>query len=118
TTIDLRRLMKPPLPAETFGCYIDILRTRHAISDDFWAVAREASFRLITTLARDQESASILKLYGFDVYRKEMAGIIAHRRRIDGLAVTTAGESGLKREYGSFVLDDVTMAVSLDMFGP
>ena len=117
-TIDLRRLMKPALPAETYGCYIDILRTRHAIGDEFWATARDASFRLITTLARDQESASILKLYGFDVYRAELRPTLAHRRRIDGLAVTTAGESGLRRRYGPYELEDVTMAVSLDMFGP
>jgi hypothetical protein len=118
TTIDLRRLMKPPLPHETYGCYIDILRTKHAISDDLWATAREASFKLITTLAKDQEPASIMKLFGWEVYRKEGWPTITNHRRIDGLAVTTAGESGLKRNYGSHELDDVTMAVSLDMFGP
>jgi hypothetical protein len=118
TTIDLRRLMKPPLHHDTYGCYIDILRTRHAIGDDFWATARDASFKLITTLAKDQESASILKLFGWDVYRQETVGIATHRRRIDGLAVTTAGESGLRRDYGAYTLNDVTMAVSLDMFGP
>lgn len=118
TTIDLRRLMKPALHAETYGCYIDILRTRHAIGDDFWANARDAAFRLISTLARDQESASILKLYDWQVYRTELRPTLAHRRRIDGLAVTTAGESGLRRHYGPYELEDVTMAVSLDMFGP
>jgi len=118
TTIDLRRLMKPALPAETYGCYIDILRTRHDIAEDFWATARDVSFRLITTLARDQETASILKLFDWEVYRREIRGISTHRRRIDGLAVTTAGESGLRRTYGAYTLDDVSMAVSLDMFGP
>ena len=39
-------------------------------------------------------------------------------RRLDGLAVTTAGESGLRRAYGPYQLEDVSMAVSLDMFGP
>jgi hypothetical protein len=118
TTIDLRRLMKPPLHHDTYGCYIDILRTRNAIGPDFWATAREASFKLITTLAKDQEDASILKLFTYEVYRKEMVGMMTHHRRIDGLAVTTAGESSLRRDYGSYILDDVTMAVSLDMFGP
>ena len=118
TTIDLRRLMKPVLHAETYGCYIDILRTKHALTDDFWAMARDASFRLITTLAKDQKSASILKLFDWEVYGKEMRGISSHRRRIDGLAVTTAGESGLRQHYGRFELADVTMAVSLDTFGP
>lgn len=118
TTIDLRRLCKPALPAETYGCYIDILRTRHDIGTDFWVTARDASFRLITTLAKDQEAASIMKLPGWDVYRQEAGPTLSHHRRIDGLAVTTAGDSGLRRHYGAFELDDVTMAVSLDMFGP
>lgn len=118
TTIDLRRLCKPALPAETYGCYIDILRTRHPIGDEFWAIARDASFRLITSLAKDQETASIMKLPEWEVYSKEAWPTLTHHRRIDGLAVTTAGESGLRRDYGAYELEDVTMAVSLDMFGP
>ncbi|HZY68546.1 MAG TPA: hypothetical protein VFE52_08160 [Devosia sp.] len=118
TTIDLRRLMKPALHAETYGCYIDILRTTNPIRDDLWTTAREVSFRLITTLAKDQGPASILKLFDWEVYRKEIRGMSTQYRRIDGLAVTTAGESGLRRVYGAFELVDVTMAVSLDMFGP
>lgn len=118
TTVDLRRLMKPPLHAGTYGCYIDILRTRNPIGDDFWKTAREVSFRLITTLARDQESASILKLFDWGVYRQEFNGMVRSKGRIDGLAVTTAPESGLKRRYGDFELEDMTTAVSLDLFGP
>ena len=118
TTIDLRRLMKPALHAETYGCYIDIVRTTNPIGDDLWKTAREVSFRLITTLAKDQESASILKLFDWEVYRKEIRGMATRNRRIDGLAVTTAGESGLRRSYGAYELEDVSMAVSLDMFGP
>ena len=118
TTIDLRRLMKPALHAETYGCYIDILRTTNPIGDDLWKTAREVSFRLINTLAKDQGPASILKLFDWEVYRKELRGIATHYRRIDGLAVTTAGESGLRRNYGAYELEDVSMAVSLDMFGP
>jgi hypothetical protein len=118
TTIDLRRLMKPALHPETYGCYIDILRTKNAIGNDFWATAKEVSFKLISTLAKDQESASILKLFDWEVYRKETWGLMTQRRRIDGLAVTTAGESGLRRHYGNLELVDVTMAVSLDLFGP
>lgn len=118
TTVDLRRLMKPALPQETYGCYIDILRTRHDPVGDFWATARDASFRLITTLAKGQDAASIMKLPGWEVYNKETWPTLTHNRRIDGLAVTTAGESGLRQQYGPYTLEDVTMAVSLDMFGP
>jgi hypothetical protein len=118
TTIDLRRLMKPALHAETYGCYIDIMRTTNPIGDDLWKTAREVSFRLITTLAKDQGPASILKLFDWEVYRKEIRGMATQYRRIDGLAVTTAGESGLRRDYGAYELEDVSMAVSLDMFGP
>jgi hypothetical protein len=118
TTIDLRRLVKPALPAETYGCYIDILRTTNPIGTEFWATAREVSFRLIMTLAKDQRSASILKFFDWGVYRTEILGLSTHNRRIDGLAVTTAGESGLQRKYGAYELEEVTMAVSLDLFGP
>jgi hypothetical protein len=118
TTVDLRRLMKPALPHDTYGCYIDILRTKHPITDEFWNTAREVSFKLITTLAKDQGSATIMKLPEWEVYRHEAGPTMKNNRRIDGLAVTTAGESGLKRDYGTYVLEDVTMAVSLDMFGP
>lgn len=118
TTVDLRRLMKPALPHDTYGCYIDILRTKHSVTDEFWTTAREVSFKLITTLAKDQGSATIMKLPEWEVYRHEAGPTMKNNRRIDGLAVTTAGESGLKHDYGAYVLDDVTMAVSLDMFGP
>ena len=40
-----------------------LLRTRHPISDDFWATARDVSFKLIAALAKDQEAASIMKLW-------------------------------------------------------
>jgi hypothetical protein len=118
TTVDLRRLMQPALTAETYGCYIDILRTRNPIGRDFWKMAREVSFRLITTLARDQESASILKVFDWGVYRHEFRGMVASKGRIDGLAVTTAPDSGLRTHYGDFELEDLTTAVSLDLFGP
>jgi hypothetical protein len=118
TTVDLRRMIKPALPDETCGCYIDIVRTTNPIGTDFWKTAGEVSFRLIRTLAKDHGPASILKLFDWEVYRKEIAGMATRHRRIDGLAVTTAGESGLSKRYGAYELEDVTMAVSLDLFGP
>lgn len=118
TTVDLRRLMRPALPQETYGCYIDILRTRHDITDDLWTNARDVSFRLIGALAKDRAAASVMKLPGWEVYARETWPTLTHKRRIDGLAVTTAGDSGLKNQYGPYTLEDVTMAVSLDMFGP
>lgn len=117
-TVDLRRLSKLALPPETCGCYVDILRTKHPITDDFWATARDASFKLIAALAKDHESASIMKFPEWAVYRRELRPTIRNHRRIDGLAVTTAGESGLQTSYGAYTLADVTRAVSLDMFGP
>jgi hypothetical protein len=116
--VDLRRLSTLALPRDTYGCYVDILRTSHPITDDFWATARHASFTLIAALARDWESASILKFPNWEVYRPEAGPTIRNRRRLDGLAVTTAGESGLRSSYGAYTLEDITRAVSLDMFGP
>jgi len=117
TTVDLRRLSEPPLPDKTYGCYVDILRTKHPITDDFWATARDASFKLITALAKDRESASIMKLPDWQLYRYEFRPTMRHKGRIDGLAVTTVGESGLQTSYGAYTLEDVTMTVSLDVFG-
>ncbi|WP_040801605.1 phthiocerol/phthiodiolone dimycocerosyl transferase family protein [Nocardia higoensis] len=118
TTVDLRRLSEPAVPDETYGCYVDILRTEHPITDDFWATARDASFKLITALAKNQQSASILKLPDLNLYRYEFRPSMRHNGRIDGLAVTTAGDSGLQADYGPYTLEDVTMTVSLDVFGP
>ncbi|WP_040831617.1 phthiocerol/phthiodiolone dimycocerosyl transferase family protein [Nocardia jiangxiensis] len=118
TTVDLRRLSTLALPPETYGCYVDILRTEHPITDDFWATARDVSFKLIATLAKDWESAAIMKFPDWEVYRHEVGPTLRNHRRLDGLAVTTAGESGLGTSYGPYTLEDVTRAVSLDMFGP
>jgi hypothetical protein len=53
----------------------------------------------------------------WEVYRAEVGPAITHNRRLDGLAVTTTGESGLATDYGPFRLEGVTMAVSTVMFG-
>jgi hypothetical protein len=118
STVELRRMMKPPLPVTAFGCYIDILRTHHKLSDDFWAMASDLSFKLISAIARDQESASILKLATWDVYKYETIPTLTHRRRIDGIAITTAGQSYGTTSYGPFTLEGGSGGVSIDMFGP
>jgi hypothetical protein len=118
STVELRRMMKPPLPVTAFGCYIDILRTHHKLSDDFWAMASDLSFKLISAIARDQESASILKLATWDVYKYETIPTMTHRRRIDGIAITTAGQSYATTSYGPFTIEGGSGGVSIDMFGP
>lgn len=118
STVDLRRFGELALPPETCGCYADILRTEHPITGDFWATARDASFKLIAALAKDREAASIMEFPDWEVYRREVRPTIKNNRRIDGLGVTTVGESGLRSGYGAYTLEDVTRAVSLDMFGP
>ncbi len=118
STVELRRMMKPALPVTAFGCYIDILRTHHTLSDDFWAMASDLSFKLIAAIARDQESASILKLATWDVYKHETIPTMTHRRRIDGIAITTAGQSYATKAYGPFSIEGGSGGVSIDMFGP
>jgi hypothetical protein len=118
SSVDLRRLCRPPLPADTCGCYIDILRTKHALAGDFWSVARDVSYKLVSTLAKDQASASVLNQPGWEVYRAEWKSTFGSRRRIDGLGLTTAGESGLRSHYGELTLEGVAAAVSLNLFGP
>jgi len=117
SSFDLRRLGKPPLPTGTFGCYIDIVRTSHQITD-FWSTARDVSFRLISTVAKDHASASFMRLPTFAEYRIEFWPTLTHARRMDGLAITTAGESTLKSRYGNHVIEAITMGIAVDMFGP
>jgi hypothetical protein len=118
STVELRRMMKPALPLTAFGCYIDILRTHHELKDDFWAMASDLSFKLISAIARDQEAASVMKLATWDVYKHETIPTRRNRRRIDGIAITTAGETDFKGDYGPFHLEGVNESVSIDMFGP
>jgi hypothetical protein len=118
STVELRRMMKPALPLTAFGCYIDILRTHHELKDDFWAMAGDLSFKLISAIARDQEGASVMKLATWEVYKHEAIATMKHRRRIDGIAITTAGESNFTGSYGPFKLDGLSESVSIDMFGP
>ena len=118
STVELRRMMKPALPLTAFGCYIDILRTHHELKDDFWAMATDLSFKLISAIARDQEGASIMKLATWEVYKHEAIPTMKNRRRIDGIAITTAGENNFTGSYGPFKLDGVSESVSIDMFGP
>lgn len=118
STVELRRMMKPPLPVTAFGCYIDILRTHHALTPDFWAMASDLSFKLIGVIARDQESASIMKLATWEVYRHEAIPTMKHRMRIDGIAITTAGQSHATTAYGDFTIEGSSAGVSIDKFGP
>jgi len=118
STVELRRMMKPPLPITATGCYIDILRTRHDLTDDFWAMASDLSFKLISAIARDQESASIMKLATWDVYRAEAIPTLMNRRRIDGIAITTAGQADFTGGYGPVLVEGQSGSVSVAMFGP
>ena len=118
SSVDLRRLCRPPLPADTFGCYIDVLRTRHELGNDLWAIARDVSFKTITAIAKNQDAASFLKLPDWEVYKKETWPTMTHSRRLDGLGITTAADSGLGERYGNHILEGVTMAVGIDMTGP
>ena len=118
SSVDLRRLCTPPLPQDTIGCYIDILRTTHRLATDFWTLARDVSFKLITTIAKDQEIASFMRMPNLEAYKAEWWPTMTHHRRLDGLGVTTAGDSGLRSVYGGYVLEGVAMATSVDLFGP
>ncbi|MEP7240713.1 MAG: hypothetical protein ABI697_07500 [Devosia sp.] len=118
STVELRRMMKPPLPITAFGCYIDILRTHHQVTDDFWAMAADLSFKLISAIARDQISASVMKTATWEMIRKEAIPTMKNRRRIDGIAITTAGASNFRPDFGPFKVEGMSESVSLDMFGP
>lgn len=115
--VELRRMCTPQISEESYGCYIDILRTKHDVTLPVWDLARDVTFRLISTLVHDQASASLLKMPTGEVYRAEAMPMMKTGMRLDALAVTTAGESNLNFAYGEFRLADVTMNMSLHMMG-
>lgn len=117
TNAEFRRLMQPPLPNETFGCYIDVLRTTHDLDQSFWSLAREISFKLVTAVARHQHESSVLRLWDANGYRHEMIPTVQSGYCLDGIAVTTGGEAGVGRDYGPFTLEDVTLCTSLNPVG-
>ena len=113
SNFEFRRLCEPPLPPETFGCYIDSLRTTHALGGEFWSLAREVAFKLIATVARDRTAASILKLPAVPVFLREGPKLAQTLYRLDGVSLTTGGDSGLSRGYGDFELVDLTTGLSM-----
>lgn len=118
STIELRRMCRPPLPADTFGCYIDILRTRHALGGPFWELARDVAYKLITTVAKEQANASILKPLSWGVYRAEWRGLTRSGFRLDGMGMTSAGKVDLIRKAGDFEVVDTDMLMSMHVLGP
>jgi hypothetical protein len=119
STIELRRMCKPPLPADTFGCYIDILRMQHKIGGPFWDMAREASYKLVSTVAREMADASILKPLSWKVYREESKrGLMKSGMRLDAMGMTSAGKVDMKREFGPFRIVDMRMLMSMHLLGP
>ena len=124
TTIDLRwRLFRcrPALPAETYGCYIDILRTQPSPSAKTSGVPRETPFvpadhdaRQGPGVRQHHEAAGVGGVFARNsgpTMHKQPPHRWAggdHRRRVGPGSATTA----------PMQLDDVTMAVSLDIFGP
>jgi hypothetical protein len=117
STWEFRRMAKPPLPADTYGSYIDLVRTKHEIGGDFWALAKDVAFKLIGTVAKDQKIASILELPTWSWYRHELLPSLRTGMRLDGMGLTTAGDTGLLPRYGDFELVDITMSVSVDLLG-
>ncbi len=119
STIELRRMCKPPLPADTFGCYIDILRMPFAIGGSFWDAARDASYRLVTTVAKEMADASILKPISWKAFREEQRrGMMKSGMRLDAMGMTSAGKVEMKREFGPFRVVETEMLMSMQLIGP
>jgi hypothetical protein len=117
SSVDLRRFCTPPIPMETYGCYIDILRTKHRIDEPLWDLARDVTFGLIGTLARDHASASVLRAPTWEMLRVELVPLLKSGFRGDGLVVTTAGEINLKSQYGPFRVEEMTGMISQETIG-
>jgi hypothetical protein len=119
STIELRRMCKPPLPPDTYGCYIDILRLKHTIGGPFWDMARDASYKLVATVAREMADASILKPISWRAWREESRrGLMKSGMRLDAMGMTSAGRVDIRREFGPFRVVDTTMLMSMHLLGP
>jgi len=119
STIELRRMCKPPLPADTFGCYIDILRMSYRIGGPFWDMARDASYKLVTTVAKEMADASILKPMSWSAFREEgRRGMMKSGMRLDAMGMTSAGKVDMKRAFGPFRIVDTEMLMSMHVLGP
>lgn len=117
STMEFRRLCKPPLPTDTYGSYVDLIRTKHELGGEFWATAKEVAFSLISTVAKDQEVNSIMEMPTFSMYRQEWWKMASSGMRLDALGFTTAGDSNLRKEYGAFQLADLSVLVAVDLLG-
>jgi hypothetical protein len=117
SSVDLRRLCKPAIPSHIYGCYVDLLRTRHRIDAPFWSIAKDVAGKLLTSLARDHATASMLRWPTWTQVFTETLPLIANRFRADGLVLTTGGEVELGRKYGAFTLEGMTGMVSQEVLG-
>lgn len=117
SNVECRRMCAPQLPDTVFGCYIDIVRTKHKLDKPLWKLAQNIKFKLITTLARNQAGASQIKLPPVDFYRQEGWAAIKNAMRLDAITVTSADATAIKKDYGKIRLVDLTLAVSLGTYG-
>lgn len=117
SSVDLRKQCRPPVPTDTFGCFIDLLRTRHRIDQPLWALSRDVAFKLITALARDHAGASVMKRPTWKLLWTETLPMLKNRLRGDGLILTTAGEIDLGMKFGPYTLEDMTGLVAQGKVG-
>ncbi len=117
SNVEFRRMCEPELPDETFGCYIDIVRTRHKLDLPLWELAARIKFKLISTLARNQGGASLLKMPSWDFYRTEGLAAIKSGMRLDSITITSADAANISSNYGAVRLNDLTLCVSLGTVG-
>lgn len=117
SSVDLRRQCRPVVPPDVYGCYIDILRTQHRIDKPLPELAQDVAFGLITALARDHASASVLKAPTWEMLRAELIPLLKSGFRGDGLVITTAGEINLKKQYGPFVVEELSGMISQEVMG-
>lgn len=118
SNVEFRKLMKPQVPNETYGCYIDIIRTTHELNRPFWKVAGDIAFKLVTAIAKHQHQVSGLKQPERDWYRHEFWPTVTSDSGMDAFAITTGGESRLEKQYGPLTLEDMDVVISLNPLGP
>jgi hypothetical protein len=117
SSVDLRRLCRPPIPNDVHGCYVDLLRTRHEIGMPLWELARDVAKKLLVSLARDHASSSMLRAPSWEMVWKEAVPLLLNRLRVDGLVMTAGGAIDLGTNYGQFRLEGTTGMITQEVLG-
>ena len=115
TYVDLRRRIEPSIPSNQLGCLVSSLTSFHSLTSSilFWDLAKECSQKI------KQELQQKSYFPAFILFRKR---IVEHYlKKPDDypltLDVSNIGDLKIKKDYGSFQLEEISFIPSNPIFG-